>query len=334
MAKNKKTNKPSRPRPRRQRKLAMTKSGGMNVDVGTSSRIVSDYAQLLVDPCAGPLGAKAYPGPQGFGQRFVNDMTLNAGVGLTAGIFAYYPAVNAFVSNAVAAPTTTFTPAWTVGSIASPGHAFLSTAASKSRCHAACITAVPASLSITSITGEWAYGCFSPDELLSLGANTTVDAIFALCNARSIVQRATLEVKWSPGLRDNQFTTYGTLASGDTSDQNCIILAWRGVPAATAIGVRLTSVLEWCPKAAQGIQSDATSSAPGINHVRVAAALHEHKPTWWHGVVDNFQKDVSVAARYVGQAGLSKAAEYAISKIGYKTLPDMLGYAAPLALTL
>lgn len=286
--------------------------------------LATDYAQLLVDPCNGPINKNVYPGPQGMVQRFTSDFTVNGAAGLTCGVFAYFPKLNGFLSYSLTTSSTTFTPAWAVGMPVSPGHAFLAGVAARSRPHAACITAIPSALSVTNIQGEWAYGVATSAELLSLGAASTVDGVFNLLNTRSIVQRATLEVKWSPGLRDNQFASYGTIADTDVSDDNVVVLAYKGIPAATPIGIRLTAVLEWTPRSGQGLSTDGTSSAPGINHVAVAAALHKHKPNWFHSVIDNFASDASMAIRQVGRAGLYQGAKYLMGQMGSELGPLML----------
>lgn len=285
--------------------------------------LATEYAKLLVDPCNGPINKNIYPGPQGLVQRFVSDVTVNNSAGLTSGVFAYFPKLNGFLSFSTTTSGTTFTPSWTVSSAASPGHGFLSGVAAKSRPHAACITAIPASLSVTNIAGEWAYGIVTSSELLSLGASTTVDSVFQILNTRSIVQRATLEVKWSPGLRDNQFATYGTISDTDVSDDNCVVLCYRGLPAATPIGIRVTGVLEWMPRTGQGLVSDGTNSAVGINHTAVAASLHQHKPNWFHSILDNFATDASMAVRQVSRAGMYQGAKYLMGQMGAE-LPLLL----------
>nr|UJQ92850.1 MAG: hypothetical protein [Narnaviridae sp.] len=288
------------------------------------SSLAASYAQLLVDPCSGPINKGVYPGPQGVVQRFTSDFTMNGAAGLTCGVFAYFPKLNGYISNSLTSSGTAFTPSWTVAPNASPGHAFLIGVASRSRPHAACITAIPSALSVTNIQGEWAYGVVTSAELLSNGAATTIDAIFNILNTRSIIQRATLEVKWSPGLRDNQFATYGTLVDTDVSDDNVVVLAYRGVPAATTLGFRLTSVLEWTPKIGIGLSSDGAASAVGINHVAVAATLHKHKPNWFHSVLDNFAADATVAIRQVGRAGLYQGSKYLMEQMGSEMGPLML----------
>jgi len=272
---------------------------------------VREYAELLADPCGGKLVTGSYPGEVGIVSRFVADSSIAAG---NCGWTFYYPAINGVSAANPATPGTATLHSWTVASPFSPGHGLLAPSAAKTRCLAACLEIMTPNVSITNITGEICAGCISADTL-GQGVNYTVDQIFAILSQKTILQRTGYSCKFTPGLLDNRFTTYGTLAAADQSDTNVIVVAWRGVPATTTATYRITSVLEWTPRANAGVVASGAETAPGVNHVAVASALHTHEPNWWHNLKHELASDASTAFRYVARGAMAGASKVAANYI-------------------
>lgn len=272
---------------------------------------IQDYAELLTDPCGGKLVTGSYPGEVGIVSRYVSDVTNAAG---NCGWAAYYPSVNAVSSANPATPATASLHSWTVGAPFSPGHSLLTGSASKSRCLAACLEVMMPNVSITNITGEICAGCVSADTLAS-GFSYSVDQLFTLLPQKAIIQRTGFGAKFTPGLFDSRFTTYGTLASADQSDTNILIIAWRGLPGTTQPSYRITSVLEWTPKASSGLVASSSEIAAGVDHLAVAAAVHQRAPNWWHNLKHELESDASTAFRYVAKGAMGAVSSVAANYI-------------------
>jgi len=324
MAKKKQSQKPKvkRKAPRAPRSIGMTA-----------------YQRLLHNPCQAEV-LSPYGGEKGFVQRFVQDLTVNAVAGQTAGYITYSPSNNSYVIVNVNTSGTAAAP----GVFAGPGATYLGANAAKVRGIAACITIIPAATSYNTLTGE--IGCFatSSNTLSGIGGATYApDGVLQLCNTRTVLAKREYEVKWFPGSLDHTYAsasgTSGTFVTSEDADVNMIGFVWRGYPSGTPLNVRITTVVEWTPKQALGIAGTSTPGY-GINHADQAAALHQAHPGWWNSLAHNMIEDASAVARNVGRRGmamLGSAAERAMGS-GLQALERnvmrVAGNAMPLLLTL
>lgn len=239
----------------------------------------SPYQSLLADPCSGPLHSP-YGGERGIVERFVADYTFGS-AGNTCGVAFVQPNNNAY-GGFVAATSSTATLVTGAPAVA-PG--FFNANVQKARCIACCLELIPASLSITNITGELAMGVFD-SRVIGAGLTLTVDQIFALCNDREVIQKKDYEIKWYPGAADNLYNVRtasgGALIPAEDASQNEVVIAWRGVPAGTLLSFRITTVYEWTPVPGLGL---AATSSPGyaIDWQNQSAGLHQAHPSWWTG---------------------------------------------------
>lgn len=241
---------------------------------------LTPYQSLLADPCTSvPLSP--YGGERGIIERFVVDFSVGV-ASATAGVAFVSPNYNVFgsISTLTSATSANFTTA--------PCFAptFVSGTVRKMRPIACCLELIPASLSITNITGELGMAVFDSSTLFG-GLSSTADAVFALTNDREVIQKKDYEIKWYPGTADHLYNTTaggtgGVLNAAEPASQNQVVIAWRGVPGGTSLSFRATCVYEWTPIAGVGM---AATSAPGrpLNWEAQSAALHEAHPNWWTG---------------------------------------------------
>lgn len=264
-----------RRRPRRQRV-------SRSIPTGMLSKKQVEHATLLQRPFVAPAsGANLgyYSGEQGTINRFVVDFGLGTGAAQTALAIVLHPNTGYFYSTAVAASTTaiTVTPAW--NSTYSPGYTYLNTNASKQRALASAIKFAVPSLSVTTLTGEFAIGVVSYDTATSF---TTIDQFFTHAASRANLSKDYHEVRWYPGAFDDKYSTVSASATGtDGSDTNVVFLVMRGLPASTPTSIQFTSVVEWTPKPGTGVAPSMTHSA-GTNHQQTVEVLNSHTPGWHH----------------------------------------------------
>jgi hypothetical protein len=261
--------------------------------------------RLLANPCdATPISY--YGGESGIVQRFVQDFSANTTAGYTCGFVVFIPASNSYLTGGNALPTAAISPLFFVG----PATTFLGASANKTRPLAACITAIPSAVSVTNMTGEVGVAVIS-SSLISTLSTYSVDGIFQIANQRSVLSKREYDVKWFPGQLDSSYATVlntggsaGTAPLSDPSDNNAILLAWRGYPAATSLSIRLTNVVEWTPVTNIGMAVTSTPTMPH-NVQAHAAVMSAKKPSWWHTLGEGFKDDAQMVARYAGRKAMS-----------------------------
>nr|WPR18256.1 MAG: hypothetical protein [Chemarfal virus 275] len=280
-----------------------------------TSRMVyglTPYQSLLVDPCNAAYDSP-YGGERGMVQRFSADFTLNTLAGLTSGYLAYTPGTNLYVTGGNASPSVAITPQGFVG----PGATFLAASSAKYRPVAACVTIVPAAVSLTNMTGELGCAITAGSQISTTGSYTT-DQVFTLTQARGVLAKRVYEVNWYPGIFDGTYATTipatGSAAVTDLADSNAILIAWRGYPAGSALSFRVTVIYEWTPTATVGTTLSSTPGIPVDVH-KEAAVLHRARPDFWHNLGNEIKKDAGIAARYVARHAMSAAGSLATGVI-------------------
>nr|WPR18271.1 MAG: hypothetical protein [Chemarfal virus 52] len=290
------------------------------------SRGMTPYQALIANPCDGPVQT-AYGGEAGICQRFVLDTVLaTTAPTVTCGYLSYSPAANA-IFTATAAASSTLTVA---GTSVGPGATFIGGNSAKFRPLAACVIVMPSAVSYTNITGEIATAV-SASNAIENGVSYSVDNVFQICQHRCVLAKREYETKWFPGGLDHTYAKTnpaGTAALADSADQNSIIVAWRGWPAATPLSIRIVLVAEWTPVTTIGVAASSTPLA-GQNHSAQVAAIHAANPGWWHNFVSGVKEDAGLAARY-----MSRMAIGAGTKVLQNKVMQYAGTYAPMLLTL
>lgn len=263
----------------------------------------------LIDPC-GAMPFSPYQGERGVVQRFVQDATY-ATPGHTCGYVVFSPAANSTVVFSAVNPGTPGSPAFFVG----PGAPYLTSSASKIRSCGACVTTMPSAVSITNMTGELGMAIVTTSQLSTLGTYT-VDGVFQLTNIRKVLRKNEFETKWFPGSLDHTYAPVltsggaaGTASLSDPSDQNAILVAWRGYPAGVGLSFRYTNILEWTPTPGLGVSVTSAPSA-GLPVAAIAAATHKAEPSWWHTHSKEIKQALGDAGAKLLASGIQAAAEY------------------------
>lgn len=274
------------------------------------------YARLLKDPCNASTALEAYyPGEKGFVQRFIADIVTNTTAGHTSGVILFHPNSDGLVTVSAAASSGTFV--LNAGSYtlsASPGQAFLTGAANKTRSLAACVQCFPSAVSVTNMTGEYAMGVISMSS--SFGTLST-DNFFNILSNRGNMTKEKAECKWYPGALDDRYSQWNVISAVDTSDTNVIAIAYRGYPAGAALSIRLTNVLEWTPNTSAGLTATNQVST-GVNHNNVVAAMQKQNPHWYHNLTHEASNLVGGLAHDAGRVvryGARRALSYGVANL-------------------
>lgn len=290
------------------------------------------YKALLMDPCNGPVHS-VYPGEGGIVQRFVSDFTVNTAALSTSGYLVFIPGSNTVARTDQANSNTAAFP----GTQAGPGASFLGLTSAKLRPVAACVTIIPSAVSYNTLTGEIATANVSANTV-SGTTSLSPDQVFQLCSTRTVLSKRSYDSKWYPNKLDGTYApnaggaNAGTYNLSDPADNNAIVVAWRGYPAAVALSVRVTLVAEWTPSAGQGL---AVTTAPrlGENYEKHAAELHNANPHWWTDIFSDIAshglQEMGKGLKYLTSMGVQQGVQYATNN-----LMPQLARAAPLLLTL
>lgn len=284
------------------KRLGKTKLGSMTHAV----------ANQLIDPC-NAIPMSPYWGERGLVQRFVQDATYNVAGGHTCGFVVFTPGSNSVAVNTTLSPSTPIAPLFFTG----PGSPFVGASASKIRSCGACITTVPSAVSVTNMTGELGMAIITANTLSTLGTYS-VDGVFQLTNVRKILQKTEFETKWFPGELDHTYAPVfntgpntGTASLSDPSDQNSILVAYRGYPPGAALSFRFTNIIEWTPVSSIGLSVTSASSV-GAPYKAIAAKTHQADPSWWHTHSKDVKMHLGNAGAKLLNAGIDAAARYAV----------------------
>lgn len=276
------------------------------LDVNRDAHIQA-IAGLLNDPCNAPLPPPFLPGEQGMITRFVFDGSL-INTGNNSGYLVFHPNTGWAVSNNAATGSTSIPASdFTISAANSPGFNFLSANATKVRGLAACVTVLPAALSITSITGDICVSSVSPSAVRQIiGAAHTVDALASYTNARTAIERRAYDTKFKPSNLDSKYSSYqntGTIigTGTDIDDTSAILVVIRGVPTGSPINVRITWICEWVPKFNLGLSASVTNKPMAVDHMAVGAILDRKRPNWWNNLLHEAGEAVSYGVKQLGR---------------------------------
>lgn len=235
--------------------------------------------RLITDPCSAPLVTGFATTTEGVVQRFNRFITP---VATTENCFAY-------VFNPTSQSTTTgiyqklSTGSGAPATVASscPGEAFIEAHADYAATLAACMEV----LYTGKLVDRQGYigVCQVPYNVATDIATGTTDlpTLLAYCQEVSPIPSHSIEVKWSPSIRN--FTAQNAGNETGTNFDNCLMVVAVGVEPSKFV-VKFTSVVEYVPKFALGLPAPrATKAIPVGAGERIVTAL-DTMGTWWHNL--------------------------------------------------
>jgi hypothetical protein len=263
----------------------------------------SDYAQLLSDPCKGPLVSGPFgDGGGGIVSRFEVDFIVNASATDTTAVVAFTPGLGSAYISSIALPfdSTAFT--FTGVAADSPGLNYFSNNASAFRTLSACMQVYyPGSelsrAGITSI-GQYSHATVTAASLTSS----------VLRSSATYVERVPdqmVELIWRPTNYDLEWFGVGTNEGTALSDKrSTLISTTTGIPISTGMRIRLVAVYEWMPLTTVGLVMPTRSSNPSANTFQdVIKKLDSFGDWMYHGAlsVGSAASKLYAGARAVGQ---------------------------------
>lgn len=217
---------------------------GFNLDAAATQ-----YAQLLADPCHGPLVTGPFgDGAGGLISRFELDLVVNSNPADIGAAFCYSPSQNrGYITSAVlASDGTAF--GWVPSAGTSPGWQFLLDNAIQYRVLSAC-------LQISYPGSELSRAGIVSLGQLSGGVTTQLTLTTSQLRASSQYVERTPEGMSEVVLRPNsydQLWSQPNTFEDDVEKGSVLVMSATGLPAGVGIRVRVVTVVEWKPKTAAG----------------------------------------------------------------------------------
>lgn len=254
MAKTKKAGAKTAPKKKGNKGLRQAVSRGLD-------RAAVAYAKLLTDPCNAPLAHPVYGGADGsYLIKAEAIITLGSSAGATCGAFQWTPGAMGqnnleFTAGETGSPSTSFASA---GFALAPGKTYLGANATAMRCVAACATVTYPGTELNR-SGMIHYG-HCPGGVFNAGAGYTVDQLAPVVQHSERTPSNVVEVLWVPSSNDMLWRDPSTNATTqEVERKNAILVAWRGLPAATGLTIKLTAVYEYKPQVGLGITTPSMS---------------------------------------------------------------------------
>lgn len=233
------------------------------------------YAELLKDPCSGPLVHSTYAGAGGsLITRFEFDFIANTGATETASFGYFCPG---FVVNNATFNSVGFTPAATPltndGVTATclntlvaqqPGYSFLYSNAAVHRSVAACIQI------------SWPGTEYNRGGIMAVGQTTLNQFAAGTVSAAQLRTLAThvertpdgvIEIKMVPNDESENWLSpiWGTAPEGGMQDLPTLFWSAAGLTAGTGVRVRMVNVVEWKPKSNTGMMINSASQVANVS---------------------------------------------------------------------
>lgn len=212
------------------------------------------YAQLLADPCGGPLVSGPFgDGSSGMVSRFERDIIINNTATDVGAAIVWVPALcDALISTA---PITSDTATITFGPVPSsdtPGRNFLAANAGQFRCLASCMQVY------------WPGTELNRQGIVSLGqfpADVAQDAVVSTSDLRSAstyverVPEGMVELVWRPSAYETTWQRVANVVdtSTDWDKYTAMVISAAGIPVSTGVRIRIVAVYEWIPKPGTGL---------------------------------------------------------------------------------
>lgn len=279
------------------------------------------FAHALADPCNAVLEPGVYPGQTGFITRFASTTQLILGATQTAFIQATTPAAMIGWGIAAVDGNTSLTPAFLQTNV--PGATFVNANCKAVRCLGACFEFFTNAAPLNA-QGTFYYGVVPHSTVAnSFG---TINAATGNLQFMSKVNADAYEVKWRPGILDEQYTTPNqNLTSSEWDDKNSLVLMGTGFPVNSTITLKTTLIIEWVPVNNIGLATPITGGATSHTSSQVVHALDSVNSNWWGGRVGD-------AAKFVWKNGGQQLAQFftrsAARSVASRALPYIGGMAA------
>lgn len=279
-------------------------------------------AHSLADPCNSVLEPGVYPGQTGFITRFSTTTQLVLGAAQTAFIQATTPAAMIGWGIAAADGNASLVPAFLQTNV--PGAAFVNANCRGIRCLGACFEFFTNAAPLNA-QGTFYYGVV-PHSTVANTNPFVINQATGNLQFMSKVNADAYEVKWRPGVLDEQYTTPNlNLSAAEWDDKNTLVLMGTGFPANSTITLKTTIILEWLPNNNIGLATPATGGSSPYKTSQVLHALDTVSGSWWGGRVGN-------AAKFVWRNGGQQLAQFftrtTARNIAARALPYVGGMAA------
>lgn len=263
------------------------KRGGVRVmRRNNMAPMVSPEARLLkliADPCGAELVHGFATSMEGVVQRF-NRFITPAATTETAFAYIFNPASHiatggaAAITQKLAVGTGAPTNVQTGG----PGEAFLEANSDYAAPLAACVEVLYTG-KLVDRQGYIGVCQVNAQVALDIASGTTdLPTLLTYCQHVAPVPSHSVEVKWSPSIRN--FTSQNATSEGGSSTQdNCIIVVAVGVEPSKFVA-KFTTVYEYLPKFTLGLPAPrVTKTIPVGAGERIVSAL-DRAGTWWHNL--------------------------------------------------
>lgn len=259
----------TRKRPQRQQRTTRQQP------VSHESRLL----RLITDPCSAPLVTGYATTTEGVVQRFNRFITP---VATTENAFAYvFNPTSQSTSTGIYQKLATGTGTPSTISSGGPGEAFIEAQADYAATLAACMEV----LYTGKLVDRQGYigVCQVPYNVATdiATGSTDLPTLLAYCQEISPIPSHSIEVKWSPSIRN--FTAQNAGNETGTNFDNCLLVVAVGVEPSKFV-IKFTSVVEYTPKFALGLPAPrATKSIPIGAGERIVTAL-DSMGSWWHNL--------------------------------------------------
>lgn len=299
------------------RKIVRRASVPRSISGGVLDTYATKYAQLLADPCNGPLCTGPFgDGTGGIVARYEQDIVLDAQATATASTIVFVPSALTYsFSNAavLVADTTGYFPV-VIGNTAT--HAGLTALAAQGgtfRVLSACLQVYyPGSeLSRAGITGigQAPLGSFAGP------GSTSASGMRTMANYVERVPEHYSEIVWRPSEFDLQWTQANnedTVLSPNQLRRSALFSSTAGIPVSTGMRYRMVAVVEWIPAVAFGQTSIVRQPASNNTLTHVLNALDKYGDWAYHGAlrIGNTASKLYSAAQTVGRVS------YGVAKMG------------------
>jgi hypothetical protein len=269
--------------------------------LGSLDSAAAMYAQLLADPCNGPLCTGPFgDGGGGLVSRFETDFIWN-NITDTASAIAFTPGVALACTSSVSLVTDTTPFAFSNNVGVSPGYAFLTANAVQFRCLSACVQMYWPGSELNR------QGICSVANLPATFVTATGQQVNILRSTSQYVERTPdtmTEIIWRPTSYDLEFTGVAGELAAQTQKRTSLICTAAGIPTTTGIRYRIVAVYEWYPTDANGLVAPVNRGETSVSTFQqVIHALDKAGDWMYHGALETAHAASSLyrGVRAIGQ---------------------------------
>nr|QKF95605.1 hypothetical protein 3 [Ginkgo biloba tombusvirus] len=279
------------------------------------------FARALTDPCNAPLEPGVYPGQVGFITRLAQTFNISLSSTQTAFMLAVVPGAGLSYQTSQADIATAITVSYLNTFV--PGASFMTANCRSVRALGACFEFFTNATPLNA-QGTFHYGV-APGSVIMNGA-PNIGTVLPNLQHMQKVNADAYELKWRPGVLDEQYKTPNTnLTAVEWDDVNQLVLCGTGFPVSSSITVKVTLIMEWLPATNLGLATPAATNPSGTRSTQVVAALDAHHPSWWSG-------PIGAASKFVWKHGGAELASFMTQTGAQAVARQVAARAAPLLL--